>query len=73
VTGGVCVVCGAPIIYVISDAGHDTWGSQSEWQHTDTLIDLDHYAEEVPVPGRARHEASVNRPECGRQLGQWTA
>jgi len=62
VTRGVCAVCGAPIIYVISDAGHDTWGSQSEWQHTDSLIDLDHYAEEAtpaPEPAGERLQARL--------------
>lgn len=48
-----CAICGASIIYVISEAGADTWGSQSEWQHVDSLIDLGHYPEIATVALRA--------------------
>ncbi len=45
-----CATCGASIIYVISEAGADTWGSQSEWQHVDSLIDLAHYPKASGTP-----------------------
>lgn len=45
-------VCGASIIFVVSDAGVDAWGSQSEWQHRDTFIDVEHHAEPIPADDR---------------------